>query len=450
MIKAIDLSKREVGPWANFESFLLKNEHVGWIEWQPGGTTFRIKKSPFSEHYSQYLYAVPDDVIIPEEGLIRIEVGELVKTVKLLRKKLYGFYSDKIYIVEGYEEIKTDSLPKPSISKDEFLSQVVHMWNGAEGYPLFKKEVAYNILSCQKDFFGIGGIGVESFVPGGSSQVMKYLKSSINKLLPDEFRKRNEKYEYDFIVKKDDARVVNNRRNDPKSNEISFNDMSKLSDEMSLESIPIQIPLILPEEVLYNPYHSNFYDRDVLDYQLSALLITPIIQSNLVEKFTDLAIKTSDYINKRYTEDTLLVDSLAHVKVACSACRLELKEKLTEDMLPRIKNELFEMFKDYADTYQDAMVRGGGPRWNIPIQDIPVRRNLTIEANKVYKKLLEMDRKNREIGISWISIENIRTLSNLKNFDDYVLQKALKELNNANLILQRKNYSEFMIVHYEK
>ena len=447
MKKSINLNKRWMGPWANFEAYLLKNDHTGFIEWR-GNNVFRLKKTPFSDHYYPFLYAVPDDVVIPEQGLIRVKTGELHREVRLQKNSTIGDYTNQTYIAEGYELIDTNSLPKPSISKDEFLDYVVDNWRGSDNFPLFKREVAYNILSCQKDFFGIGGVGVETFAPAGSSQTMKFLKSSIGGLLPDEFKKKNEMFEYDFILKEDEVKIANDRRNDPRSSEVSFNDMSRLPSKMNVTNLGIQIPLILPDDVIYRSL--DYYNQDVMDYQLRALLIKPIIEPTLIEKFTDLAIQTSEYVNKNYTEETLLLDRLAHIKIACASCRLELKDKLTEDMLPRIKDELSEMFKEYADTYRDRMLAGGVARWNIPMQPLSERHNLTIDANKVYRELLGMDKQNKEIGITWMSSDEVKKRPNLKCINDFTLQKAFIELNNANLILQRKNYSELFVINYEK
>ena len=49
-----------------------------------------------------------------------------------------------------------------------------------------------------------------------------------------------------------------------------------------------------------------------------------------------------------------------------------------------------------------------------------------------------------------MSLDEIKKRPSLKYVGDFTLQKALTELNNAILILQRKNYSEFLIVHHGK
>ena len=443
MKKGINFSKRTIGPWATFEFDLLKDAHVGFIEWH-GPHAFRLKKSPFSNHYSPFLYVVPRDVKkIPEQGLIRVKTGELYSDIRLQPDSTYGIYTNQAYIVEGYELMNIASLPKPRISKEEFLFQIAEEWAGSDDYPLFRKEIAYNLLSCQKDFFGTGGIGVETFAPTGTKQTMKFLKSSINHLLPEDFKKHNDIFEYDFIEKEGDLKITNERRNNPHSNEISFNDMSKLPVNLS-----IQIPLILPDDF---PHKSVSYQNpDVLDYQLRSLLIKPVIEPNLIEEFTNLAKQTSEYIDKNYTEETLLLDRHSLIKIALASCRLDMKNKLDEDMLPGIKDELFGMFKEYADTHKDRMTAGGIARWNIPMAPLPLKHNLTVDANKLYKEILAFDKQNEEIGVTWMSTEQLKQRPNLKYVNDFILQNSLTELTNANLILQRKNYSEFLVLNYNQ
>jgi len=151
MPKSISLNNRTNGPWTNFESFLLKeeNRHVGWIEWNKTSPSFNLRKNPFSKNpRSPFTYLVPEEISIPEEGLIRVNVGELVKIPKTSRGSLYGEYS-QFYIVEGYESLKPDELPKPYLKKDDFLYKLAANWVGEENKN-FGKELAINILSCPK------------------------------------------------------------------------------------------------------------------------------------------------------------------------------------------------------------------------------------------------------------------------------------------------------------
>lgn len=444
MKKSINLDNRSNSLWANFESALLKDEHAGFIEWI-GSDIFRLKKTPFSNHYSPFVYRIPElsKKKIPEQGLIRVKTGDLYRKISLPPNSLYGNITNQIYTVEGIELLNIDTLPKPHISKEEFLYLVAEEWVGSEDYPLFRKEIAYNLLSCQKDFFGTGGIGAETFAPIGTKQTMKFLKSSINRLMPENFKKHNDNLEYYFIEKEGDFKIINNRRNNHRSNEISYNNVSTLPATLS-----IQIPLILPDAF---PHKTITYQNpDILDYQLRSLLIKPVIEPNLIEIFTDLAKQTSDYIDKNYTEETILLDRSSLIKIACASCRLNLKNRLDEDILPVIKAELFDMFKEYADVYKDKMIAGGTTRYNIPMSPLPSKRNLTIDANKTYKEILALDKQNEEIGISWMSIEELKKRPNLNLISNFSLLNSLTELNNANLILQRKNYSEILVVPYNK
>jgi hypothetical protein len=108
------------------------------------------------------------------------------------------------------------------------------------------------------------------------------------------------------------------------------------------------------------------------------------------------------------------------------------------------------MFKEYADTYKDRMIAGGIARWNIPMEPLPLKRNLTVDANMIYKEILAFDKQNKEIGNTWIITEEFKKRPNLKYISDFILQTSLSELNNANLILQRKNYSELLVVNYNQ
>ena len=172
-----------------------------------------------------------------------------------------------------------------------------------------------------------------------------------------------------------------------------------------------------------------------MDYQLHALILKPTIKPEDVEKFTDLAVKTSQYVGKEYTQETLMVDSFSLLKVASSMCRLHLMDELNEDMLPNVKDELFTMFKEYADVNEEFLTRGNTTRWS----------SISKDARMVYGELLNINKQNKEIGIEWIATDNIKS-----KFDYYTFDGALTELNEYGFIIQRMNFSDVMIVDYNK
>ena len=72
-------------------------------------------------------------------------------------------------------------------------------------------------------------------------------------------------------------------------------------------------------------------------------------------------------------------------------------------------------------------------------------RKLSTMANKAYKDVLDVYRMNKEIGYNWISTSELNT-----NYPGLLLMEALQELNNNNLILQRKNFSEILVINYNE
>ena len=450
MSRKIFLKKRSVGPWANFEAFLLKPEniHVGWVHWK-SRQAFILRKNPLSETpQSPYTYVAQPETVdnLSENTLVRITDGKECKEIQLKGSNLYGTYNGQYYVVEQFVLVDTNDLPKPYLYRTEelegfptnrhervkdFLYRLTQSWRGGEDYDLFQKEIAYNILACQRDFYGAGGIGVESFIPSGKKQKMKNLISSTKRLLPEDFKRNNDLYQYRFLQNKNDIENTKRRRLSKNLNELCYNDVSKIDIDKKISDIQIQIPLIVPDDVTYKK--QEFFDPDVMDYQLHALILKPTIKPEDMKKFTNLAVKTSRYVGKEYTQETLVVDSFSLLKVASSMCRLHLVEELNEDIIPSVKDELFSMFKEYADVRREFLTRGDTTRWS----------SLSEDARLVYGELLNIDKQNKEVGIEWINTNNIKS-----KFNNYTLNGALTELNEYGFIIQRMNFSDIMIVDY--
>ncbi len=452
MRRGLFLKTRSKGPWATFEAFLLKpeNRHVGWVHWI-GRQMFILKKNPLSEMpQSPCTYVAPPEIAnnLPENTLVRITDGKECKEIQLKGKSLYGTYKGQYYVVEQFALVDINDLPKPYLYRSEklegfptnrhervkdFLYRLTQSWRQGENYELFQKEIAYNLLACQRDFYGAGGIGAETFILGGKKQKMNYLLSSTKRLLPRDFKRKNNVYQYKFLLNKKDIHDTKKRRLHSDINELSYNDVSKIDSDKKTSDIQIQIPLIVPDGISYKK--QEFFDPDVMDYQLHALILKPTIRPGDIKKFTDLAVKTSQYIGKEYTEETLMVDSFSLLKVASSMCRLHLMDELKEDMIPNVKDELFTMFKEYADVYKEFITGGVTTHWS----------SLSDEARLVYGELLGIDKKHKEIGNEWIPVEDI----NLK-FNQYVLGRAVSELNEYGYIIQRMKFADIMIVDYSR
>ncbi len=448
MNKEIVLKNRIIGPWSNFESFLLRPEniHIGWVKWI-NKQTFTLQKNPLCDvPRSPFHYLTYPDIAqrLPENSLIKITDGKEYKNITISDGELFGKYRDRHYVVDQFIKMDFRELPKPYLYNPElegfptnrherikeFLARITQNWHNAENYELFQKEVAYNLLSCQRDFYGAGGIGAESFVLGGTRKKTKDLISSTKKLLPNEFKIQNDKFQFKFIQNSKDISTIKERR--LKVNELSYNDISKLETKTS-KQIQIQIPLIVPADIQYSK--QKFFDPDVLDYQLYALSMKPFIKIDDAKKFTNLAVKTSQYIGKEYTEESLMLDSFALLKIASSMCRLYLETELKEEMLSSVEKELYSMFKEFADTKKEFQIQGKENRWS----------ELTENARLLYGEIIRISKRKEENGLEWFGLDEVGG-----KFDNLIIQNSLAELNEIGLIIARNNFTEISLVNYEK
>ncbi|MFE3845412.1 hypothetical protein ACFL1L_00940 [Thermoplasmatota archaeon] len=441
MVKKFSLINRETGPWSNYESFLMKDEniHVGWMEWT-SNNTFRLNKNPLIKNpQSPYIYVIPQEVNIPiNEGLIRVNPEKIKKDVEIPNKKMYGTYSNKFCIVDKYEPVDINKLPKPYISKDEFLYKITDNWVG-DVQKQFSKEIAINILSCPKSNYGIGGIGAQSLCPYGGKQELIFLNSSLKNILPNDFLNKNKKYMYKPIKTERDLRFANSDINKNIADEISYNYLYTPSPQSKLYLIPTQIPLIIPE-VFYKPDRWGL-DRDVLDYQLSALLLNPYIEENTQKNLINIITKTAQDILMKSNIQALL-DNTGVIRLAKAWCRLEYKQKIDENDFIRMKNDFQGIFKEYYDMIEDTDT--SGRTYNIPLTRTFDAMRLSIIANKIYRYMKQIQRTQ---GYKKISKEIIRNELPVKEISNYDLNKGLRDLVNAGFLLTYKNYSEFELVN---
>ncbi|DAC72783.1 MAG TPA: hypothetical protein DSN98_03520 [Thermoplasmata archaeon] len=438
MPKGIYLNSRTNGPWTTFESYLLKDEnrHAGWIKWIDH-QSFKIHKNPFSNcPLSPFTYLVPENVKIPEEGLIRANVEEIYKIPSFSGTETLGVYSNRFCIVDGYELFKIDELPKPFLTKDEFLYRLTNNLVG-DINENFSKELAINILSCPKSIYGIGGIGAQSFSSVGGKKDLKGLNTLIKHLLPKDFLSQNKAYRYKPILNEFDCQKANFDITRKASNEISFNYLFNLSPQVKRFAMPTQIPILIPDI----KYQKNEWelDRDILDYQMSALLFTPIIDETNQKKLTSVIEKTGKTILRKANLETT-VDASGILRLAKAWCRLELKNNLAEDDFGKIKKDFEQIFSEFFDLSED--MQRTGRTWHIPLTPISDKMNLTIEANKIYKEIKNITRNNKYERFTKIQIRDLVTM---KKISDYDLERGLKELVDAGYLLQFKNYTEFSL-----
>ncbi len=441
MCNKLKLSSRVSGHWSNYECYLLKDEnvHVGWIEWT-GSKTFKLKKNPLTKHpESPYTYIVPSEVNIPvEEGLIRVNPEKIIRDVQLPDSEIFGTYKGMFCIIDGYEPVDINKLPKPYLSKDEFLYRITSNWKGDVG-KRFSKEIAINILSCPKSSYGIGGIGAQSLNPYTGKKQIINLYSTMRNIIPKDFFLINKNYMFKPIRTVNDAETADTAVKKGHSDEISYNYLFSLSPESQSVMMPTQIPLIVPEAI-YKPNTWDL-DRDVLDYQLSAMLLTPYIEESMQRDLQNTLLRTAqDMIRKSNMQ--ISPDKGGTLRLMKSWCRLEHKQNIDEDDFIRMKNDLDEVFKEFFDMIDDA--RSLGRTYQIPLTQIPETRKLSLNANKILKCIRRICRDH---GYERVSKDILRKEIPEKEISYFDIDEGIQELVNTGYLLMHKNYSEFEIVN---
>ncbi|KYK34923.1 MAG: hypothetical protein AYK22_04535 [Thermoplasmatales archaeon SG8-52-3] len=442
MVKSFSLDKRTIGPWTTFERYLLKkeNEHTGWLKWT-SKNTFKIFKNPFSKNpLSPYTYIVPDDIIIPsEEGLIKVNIEKIVKDIKLPERSTIGYFTEQYCIVDGYEPIKHDDLPRPIITKEEFLLKLTENWKG-NSILSFSKEVALNILSCPKGMYGIGGIGAQSLNPYGTKQQIYYLNATIKGLIPNDFLKINNTYLYKPIKTKTDELSANKIIMNGKTDEVSFNYLYRLSPQAKEFMMPTQVPIIIPESI----YNSNKWglDPDIFDYQMGAMLYNPIIEEENQKQLNHIVANVGNKILMKSSMQ-LSLEGSSLLKLAKAWGRLNLKNQIDEDDFFKMKNDVIEIYSESFDMIEDAKLWDS--TYHLPLIQMPYKKNISINSNIILKSI---KKQIREAGLQRISKEEIKNQIKEIKISCYEFDLALKELVDLGYLYHHKNYSEFTLADY--
>jgi len=293
-------------------------------------------------------------------------------------------------------------------------------------------------LSCPKSIYGIGGIGAQSFAYSGSKRNLLTLNKAIQQLLPNDFLKQNKAFQYKPIRTIEDEKRISSQVKGAFSDEISFNYLFTLSPEIDKTMMPTQIPIVLPEAI-YIPREWGL-DPDVLDYQISALLIQPHIDIRIQERLQNLIKKIGkEMLRENQLEQNL--DFPGVLKLAKSWARLQYQWELKEDDFTRMKNDLEEPFKEFFDLIEDA--KAIGRTYHAPLTQMPDKRAISINATKVFQTAKQI---RKEIGMKNISRIELRQKIPLKEISVYDFERALDELVLTGYFLKHKNGTEYELV----
>ena len=198
-MKRISLNSRTLGSeFAAFERELMRpDRHAGWVKFVAEGV-IKLRRSPFSEHYSDCFYYVPEDVRLNEGELVNLNVGPL-------RWAGIKFEDGSVFpsFKASYREVRSAErtvlhLPRPRIDSKDFQYFLTEQWCDAE-YDDLGKSLALQLLSCPSDVYGNGGIGAQSICLSTKRGPLMDLRSTIRNNLPIEFTGKSDRYRFDII-----------------------------------------------------------------------------------------------------------------------------------------------------------------------------------------------------------------------------------------------------------
>jgi hypothetical protein len=438
-----DLNKREYGGWfAPIERdflFLKSQEHIGWVV-HASDKTFRLKLTPFFEHYRDYLYIVPEgQPMPPQNACIEVKPLKIVQQPIFNDRSTFGKYQN-FCIIDGYKEFRFNIKDhKPDIGYKDFKYQCALNWKDAAEDDL-DLMLALELLSCPASIYGIGGIGTIASKLSNygklSNTVIPNLKVTYNTILAKNFRKMNDKYYFNMINNKQDVNVINNlRRNNPC--EVNYcKPCISAKDALAVtESLPVQIPMLIKSATYKKAELAEPYL--LLQYQITALMYNP----TFAETNNALA-NIEDNIRKIMDERNILnVDANTVNKLATAFSRLYLDSNVKTGEI----NEATDLFlqhvndwKPYLWDYEAEKLR----RNREQITALIYSEDIKIKHSRDHEKfLVELQKLHDETGEKWISLDDIE-----KKFEKSVYDIAV-DLSNSGLILQQFNFSKIKKVN---
>lgn len=424
--------------FAAIERQLLKMEHTGWVHYKPGNGGLTLLKSPyratpFDEHAK---YAVPLDLRPSENDLVTLEVEGPIRQLKArMRDSCFCDYKDW-YKVIGVKKIDINEvayMQRPYLNADDFRYRLSMKWKNAD-HDHLDFSLALQLLSCPEDIHGKGGIGTWSLAGVGTNRTpLRDLQKTITHLLPTEFLKGSNRYQYNFIDDSVSHQKVKYNRLKSAISEVSYNHIWRLPPPSPETSI--NIPTYI--------YNSEFIpgsfelDPDVLEYLLTALIVKPPIEDYMIPKIE----RTVKQVYERTYSDEdfagLNLDCYSPLKIASAICRLDLRKKIDEDSFDRYSALFDEIMYNFIEFKKDVVdLNPGWETWTVPNV---VVSNQDTRMERIDHDILRIMREIEEdYGKEWISR---RDIENHPSFDiklrgDWKVEDSLRRLNNLGKIIK--------------
>lgn len=440
--KQLNLNEREMGAWfAPFEYELIwtkEREHIGWVV-HTSSKTFKLKSTPFSDHFKKYLYIAPSKRELPENNeCVDIKPLKIIQEPKFNNKNTFGVYTH-FCLVDTYQKYDImKHLPTPDIKRSDFLHLCSIDWIDAE-QDFLDIMLALQAVSCPTSTYGSGGLGAigSKLTEKGnlSKSILPQLKKTYNNNIPINFKKTGSKYYFKLIEKNIDIRSLENRRK-TSLNEINYcNPCTKLEDvKKTTSGIPIQIPF-LARQASFKKDKSNdaISDRHLLiQYQLTALMYNPEFNddSRTIGKIQ------KNIINMNSSKLRIKIDSNSINKLALSFSRLDFNNEPKQKYINESKTMLLSWLDDwdYYTLEADSLQRS---RRTMQASDIN-----NIMTHDEQRFLVELSKLHDETGEKWIDRELLEQRLH-KKLEVHNLHDIAQNLCDTTIIIQKNNFNQF-------
>jgi hypothetical protein len=434
-MRRVSLNSRSLGSeFAAFERELMRpDRHTGWVKFVADGV-IRLRRSPFSEHYSDCYYYVPEDVVLREGELVNLNVGPLRWAgIKIEDGSVFPSYKASYREVRSAER-EVLRLPRPRIDAKDFQYFLTEQWRDAE-YDELGKSLALQLLSCPSDVYGNGGIGAQSICLSTKKGPLLDLKSTIRNSLPVEFTGRSERYRFDIIEKEEQTGALQEKLGHSSTRETSFNFLTVMNPVSA--PLPVQVPTTIVNA--HKVGAEREANLDVLEYLLYSLMLRPIIKRSAVAEIEAGMRLVKEQVEPESMALELPIDRHAITKLAMALCRLEGKEEIDDDTFSISKETFFELYREFLDTRQDHFKPGKSSYGRKGVRSQVAGQ---LDANDLI--LLSYVRKiSKQQGKEFVTVQDLKDELGKKRYRRYDLDRSLERLNNFGRVIRSENMSAF-------
>ncbi len=440
-MKRISLNSRSLGSeFAGFERELMRpDRHAGWVKFM-AANVIKLRRSPFSEHYSDCFYYVPEDIRLNEGDLIDLNVGPLRWAgIKIEEGSVFPSYKACYRDVRSAEKGALH-LPRPRIDSRDFQYFLTEQWRDAE-YDDLGKSLALQLLSCPSDVYGNGGIGAQSICLSTRKGPLLDLRSTIRNSLPVEFTGKSERYRFDIIEKDEQTQALQRNLGVTSSKETSFNFLMVMNPVA--QPLPVQVPTTIVNA------HKIGVERepnlDVLEYLLYALMLRPVVRRSAINEIEAGMRLVKEQVEPESVELELPIDRYAITKLAMAICRLDGKDEIDDSAFSKSKETFFELYREFLDTRRDHFKPGKGSYGRKGVRS---QVSGQLSANDMI--LLSYVRKiSRQQGKEYVTVQDLKNELGKKRYQRYDLDRALERLNNFGRVIRSENMSAFKPIDLE-